>query len=99
MDIGHSFDAWSFVRARAAGYPLVGILAAEVVLASVFQFDPRFGDAHLLTMLIGSAVAVVVDWLVRQSGHPSLVLAPEPRRLRPDLLSDRVAYSTDRPLC
>src|SRR5437667_431662 len=59
---------------RVAAYPFLGIFVAEALLPSVLPFDPRFGNLHLLTVLIGSLVAVVVDWLIRQARHPSLVL-------------------------
>src|SRR5260370_6304014 len=64
---------------RVAAYPFLGIFVAEALLPSVLPFDPKFGNLHLLTVLIGSLVAVVVDWVIRQARHPSLVLAPEAR--------------------
>jgi len=64
---------------RVAAYPFLGIFVAEALLPSVLPFDPRFGNLHLLTVLIGSLVAVVVDWVIRQARHPSLVLTPEAR--------------------
>ena len=62
---------------RVAAYPFLGIFVAEAVLPSVLAFDPKFGNLHLLTVLIGSLVAVVVDWVIREARHPSLVLTPE----------------------
>jgi hypothetical protein len=50
---------------------------AEALLPLVPPFDPKFGNLHLLTVLIGSLVAVVVDWVIRQARHPALVLTPE----------------------
>ena len=47
--------------------------------AACLPFDPKFGNLHLITVLIGSLVAVVVDWVIRQARHPSLVLTPEAR--------------------
>ena len=64
---------------RVAGYPFLGIFVAEALLPSLLPFDPRFGNLHLLTVLIGSLVAVIVDWIIRQARHPSLVVTPEPR--------------------
>jgi hypothetical protein len=64
---------------RVAAYPFLGIFVAEAVLPSFLPFDPKFGNFHLVTVLIGSLVAVVVDWVVRQARHPSLVVTPEPR--------------------
>jgi hypothetical protein len=64
---------------RVAAYPFLGIFVAEALLGSVLSFDPQFGGLHLLTVLIGSLVAVVVDWVIRQSRRPSLVLTPEAR--------------------
>src|SRR5713101_8330817 len=64
---------------RVAAYPFLGIFVAEAVLAPVLSFDPKFGGIHLVTALVGSVVGVIVDWLVNQARHPSMVLQPEPR--------------------
>jgi hypothetical protein len=64
---------------RVAAYPFLGIFVAEALLPSVLTFDPKFGNIHLLTVLIGTLVAVVVDWIVQQARRPSLVLTTEPR--------------------
>jgi hypothetical protein len=64
---------------RVAAYPFLGIFAAEALLRPVLPFDPTFGNLHLLTVLIGSLVAVVIDWGIRQARHPSMVLTPEAR--------------------
>jgi hypothetical protein len=64
---------------RVAAYPLLGVFVAEALLPSVMPFDPEFGNLHLLAVLIGSLVAVIVDWVIRQARHPSLVVTPEPR--------------------
>ena len=64
---------------RVAAYPFLGIFVAEALLPSVLTFDPKFGNLHLLTVLIGSLVAVVVDWIIQQARRPSLVLTPEAR--------------------
>lgn len=64
---------------RVAAYPFLGIFVAGALLPSVLPFDPAFGNLHLLTVLIGSLVAVVVDWVIRQARHPSLIVTPEPR--------------------
>jgi hypothetical protein len=63
---------------RVAGYPFLGIFVAQAMLAPLMPFDPKFGGLSLLTALIGSLVAVLIDWGIRQARHPSLVLAPEP---------------------
>ncbi len=60
-----------------AAYPFLGIFVAEALLPSVLPFDPKFGSLHLLTVLIGSLVAAVVD--IREARHPSVVLTPEAR--------------------
>jgi hypothetical protein len=62
-----------------AAYPFLGIFVAKALLPSVLRFEPEFGNLHLLTVLLGSLVAVVIDWIVRNARHPSLVLSPEPR--------------------
>jgi hypothetical protein len=64
---------------RVAAYPFLGIFVAEALLPTVLTFDPKFGNLHLLTVLIGSLVAVVVDWIIQQARRPSLVLTPEAR--------------------
>lgn len=64
---------------RVAAYPFLGVFVAEARPASVFTFDPKFGNLQLLTLLIGSLVAVVVDWIIQQARRPSLVLTPESR--------------------
>src|SRR5215831_9643709 len=64
---------------RVAAYPFLGIFVAESLLPAVLPFDPKFGGLYLMTALIGSLVAVLVDWVIRQARHPSLVVAPEPR--------------------
>jgi hypothetical protein len=62
-----------------AAYPFLGVFVAEALLPSVLPFDPKFGSLHLLTVLIGSLVAVVVDRVIREARHPSVVLTPEAR--------------------
>jgi hypothetical protein len=64
---------------RVAAYPFLGIFVAEALVPPVLPFDPEFGNLHLLTVLIGSLVAVLVDWGIRQARHPSLVGTPEQR--------------------
>jgi hypothetical protein len=64
---------------RVVAYPFLGIFVAEALLPPVLTFDPKFGNLHLLTVLIGSLVAVVVDWIIQQARRPSLVLTPEAR--------------------
>jgi hypothetical protein len=64
---------------RVAAYPFLGIFAAEAVLAPLLSFDPKFGGISLVTALIGSLVGVIVDWLVNQVRHTSMVMQPERR--------------------
>lgn len=64
---------------RVAAYPFLGIYVAEALLPKVLAFDPNFGGIHLITAIIGSIVAVIVDWGITQSRHPAMVLQPEPR--------------------
>ena len=52
---------------RVAAYPLLGIFVAEALLPPVLPFDPKFGNLHLLTVLIGSLVVVIVDWAIREA--------------------------------
>jgi hypothetical protein len=63
---------------RAAAYPFLGIWVAEAVLSPHFPGDPVFGGLHLIAALIGSIVAVIVDWIITAARQPALV--PEPRR-------------------
>ncbi|MCL4465628.1 MAG: hypothetical protein M1401_13065 [Chloroflexi bacterium] len=56
---------------RAAAYPFVGIWAAEALIAPLMAFDPKFGGLHLITVLIGSIVAVIIDWVITQVRHPA----------------------------
>src|SRR2546428_13893207 len=64
---------------RVAAYPFLGIFVAEALLPSVLPFDPRFGNLHLLAVLIGSLVAGVVDLVIRQARRPSFGMMPEAR--------------------
>ncbi len=64
---------------RVAAYPFLGIFVAETLLPRVLTFDPTFGGIHLITAFVGSLIAVIVDWVITQARHPSLVLQPEPR--------------------
>src|SRR5260370_24581136 len=57
---------------RVAAYPFLGIFVAEALLPSVLPFDPKFGNLHLLTVLIGSLVAAGVDSVIRHARHPPL---------------------------
>ncbi len=65
---------------RVAAYPFIGIYVAEALLPAVLTFDPKFGGIHLITALIGSLVAVAVDWLITEVRHPAMVAWPHPRR-------------------
>jgi len=67
---------------RVAAYPFVGIFIAEALIPRVLPVDPTFGGIHLVTALIGSIVAVIVDWIITEARHPSSVTTPE-RALQP----------------
>ena len=62
---------------RVGVYPFIGIYVAETLLAPALAFDPQFGGIHLISALIGSLVAVVVDWAITDLRHPSLVPWPQ----------------------
>jgi hypothetical protein len=64
---------------RVAAYPFLGMFVAETLLPRVFTADPMFGGLHLFTAFIGSLVGVVVDWIITQARHPSVVATLEPR--------------------
>ncbi|GIW11736.1 MAG: hypothetical protein K6U89_10580 [Chloroflexi bacterium] len=65
---------------RVAAYPFLGIFIAHTLLQPAFSADPAFGGLHLITTVIGSLVAVVVDWVITRARRPSLVTEPELRR-------------------
>jgi hypothetical protein len=66
---------------RVAAYPFLGIFIAHTLLQPVFgAADPAFGGLHLFTTVIGSLVAVVVDWVITRVRRPSLVAEPELQR-------------------
>ena len=58
---------------RVAAYPFLGIYVAETLLPKLLTFDPQFGGIHLITALIGSIIAVIVDWVITEVRHPMLV--------------------------
>jgi hypothetical protein len=64
---------------RVAAYPLLGMWVAQALLAPRFPGDPDFGGVHLVASIIGSIVAVIVDWIITTARRPSLVPMPEPR--------------------
>jgi hypothetical protein len=68
---------------RVAAYPFVGMWVAQALLTPHFENDPVFGGIHLIAALIGSIVAVIIDWIITTARQPSTVLAPEPRRAAP----------------
>jgi hypothetical protein len=68
---------------RVAAYPFVGIWVAQALLTPHFENDPVFGGIHLIAAVIGSIVAVIIDWIITTARQPSSVLAPEPRRPAP----------------
>lgn len=57
---------------RLAAYPFVGIYASEALLAPLLTFDPQFGGIHVISAVIGSLVAVVVDWVVTKVRQPAV---------------------------
>ena len=61
---------------RVAAYPFVGIYIAESLIPRLLTADPTFGGVHVVTALIGSIVAVIVDWIITAARHPSWVTAP-----------------------
>jgi hypothetical protein len=63
---------------RVAAYPFLGIFLAEALLRPMMTFDPVFGGVHLIASVVGSLVAVLVDWLITTSRHPATVAHPEP---------------------
>ena len=63
---------------RVAAYPFLGIYVAEALLPSLLTFDPKFGGIHLITALIGSLVAVVVDWVITALRRPSAAAERRP---------------------
>src|SRR5258708_10845080 len=68
---------------RVAAYPFLGIFVAEALLPSVLPFDPRFGNLHVLTVLIGSLVAVGVGLVIPPPPPPPPVPPPPPRGAPP----------------
>ncbi len=64
---------------RIAAYPFLGIYVAEALLPAVLTFDPKFGGIHLITALIGSIVAVAIDWAITELRRPALAAWPHPR--------------------
>lgn len=65
---------------RVAAYPFLGIWVTQALFASRFPMDPEFGGIHLIMAIVGTLVAVIVDWIITQARHPEMVAAPEPRR-------------------
>jgi hypothetical protein len=63
---------------RVAAYPFLGIWVAQALLSPRFASDPEFGGLHLIAAIIGSLVAVIVDWIITAARQPALV--SEPRR-------------------
>jgi hypothetical protein len=66
---------------RVAAYPFLGIWVAEALLTPHLPNDPTFGGVHLVAAIIGSIVAVIVDWIITAARRPALVSMPEPRRV------------------
>ena len=65
---------------RVAAYPFLGMWVAQALLTPYFPNDPVFGGVHLVAAIIGSIVAVIVDWIITTARRPALVSMPEPRR-------------------
>jgi predicted MFS family arabinose efflux permease len=65
---------------RVAAYPFLGIWVAQALLTPHFANDPEFGGIHLVSAIIGSIVAVIVDWIITTARQPSAVQMPELRR-------------------
>jgi len=64
---------------RTAAYPFLGMFIAEALLSPLLTFDPTFGGIHLITALVGSLVAVAVDWGITEVRHPAATAWPHPR--------------------
>jgi hypothetical protein len=65
---------------RVAAYPFLGIFVAHALLQPGFSMDPAFAGLHLVTSIVGSLVAVIIDWVVTLVRHPRIVTEPEMRR-------------------
>jgi hypothetical protein len=65
---------------RVAAYPFLGMWVAQALLTPYFPNDPAFGGVHLVAAVIGSIVAVIVDWIITAARRPALVSMPEPRQ-------------------
>jgi hypothetical protein len=65
---------------RVAAFPFVGIFVAHSLLQPAFNIDPAFGGLHLITTVVGSLVAVIVDVIITRARRPSMVPEPELRR-------------------
>src|SRR5262245_33006338 len=63
---------------RVAAYPFLGIYVAQALFARGFPGDPAFGGVHLVMAVVGSLVAVIVDWIVTRARRPELVPSLEP---------------------
>lgn len=64
---------------RVAAYPFLGIFVAHALMSQALTADLKFGGLGLIMTGVGSVVGVLVDWLITQARHPSLVSQPEPR--------------------
>jgi hypothetical protein len=62
---------------RVAAYPFLGIFIFETFLPRLIPNDPAFLGIHLVTSVVGSLVAVIVDWVITLARHPRAVAAPE----------------------
>lgn len=65
---------------RVAAYPFLGVFVAEALLPQIITADPKFGGLHLISVFVGSLVAVVIDWIVTGARHPAMVPSLEPRK-------------------
>lgn len=65
---------------RVAAYPFMGIFLAEAILTPALTGVPlAFGGLHAISVLIGSLVAVILDWVITLLRHPAAVAHFEPR--------------------
>lgn len=60
---------------RVAAYPFLGIWVAQ----QLPLFGPSFGGLHLVHAVVGSLVAVLIDWVMSQARRPAVVHEFEPR--------------------
>ena len=64
---------------RVAANPFLGMFVAQALFARSFPGDPAFGGIHLVMAIVGSVVAVIVDWIITRARRPEVVASLEPR--------------------